>query len=115
MTDRSGMCRRIWWDDRVNARVLVGAAIGIVVLVNRARSRRLTPDRRVTALLETRHGNAIRELCRIDSAALATEEAQHLIGFRGADEIRNRSIAAKQETDRRLRAKGIDRLGGEAG
>jgi hypothetical protein len=76
---------------------------------------RLTPDRRVTMLLETRHGDAIREVFQIDPAALTAEEAQYLIGFRSADEIRNRSLAAKQETDRRLRAKGIDRMGGETG
>jgi orotate phosphoribosyltransferase len=92
-----------------------GTVVGVMILVNAARSGRLTPDRRVTALLEARHGDAIREVFQIDPAALTAEEAQYLVGFRSADEIRNRSLAAKQETDRRLRAKGIDRLGGEAG
>jgi hypothetical protein len=92
-----------------------GTAAGVVVLVNAARSGRLIPDRHMTALLETRHGDVIREVFQIDPAALTAEEAQYLVGFRSADEIRNRSLAAKQETHRRLRAKGIDRLGGETG
>ena len=92
-----------------------GAVAGVVVMVNAARSGRLVPERRVIAALEKRYGNAIREIFGIDPAALTAEEARYLIGFRSADEIRNRSLAAKQETDRRLRAKGIDRLGGAAG
>jgi hypothetical protein len=66
----------------------------------------------VTARLETRHGDAIREVFQIDPAALTAVQAQYLIGFHSANEIRNRSLAAKQATDRRLRAKGIDRMGG---
>ena len=92
-----------------------GAVAGLVVLVNAARSGRLTPPRRVTATLERRHGDAIREIFQIDAAALTAEEAQYLIGFRTVDEIRNRSFAARQETDRRLRARAVDRLGGETG
>ena len=69
----------------------------------------------VIAALEKRYGDAIREIFGIDPATLTAEEARYLIGFRSADEIRNRSLAAKQETDRRLRAKGIDRLGRAAG
>jgi len=92
-----------------------GAVAGLVVLVNAARSGRLTPVRRVTTLLERRHGDAIREILQIDPAALTAEEAQYFIGFRTADEIRNRSLTARQETDRRLRAKASDRLGGETG
>lgn len=91
------------------------AVAGLVVLVNAARSGLLTPAHRLTTLLERRHGDAIREILQIDPAALTAEEAQYLIGFRTADEIRNRSLAARQETDRRLRAKASDRLGGETG
>ena len=90
-----------------------GSVVGVVVLVNAARSGRLAPAARGTAMLERRYGDAIREIFQIAPAALTAEEAQYLIGFRTADEIRNRSLAAKQETDRRLRAKGIDWMGGE--
>jgi hypothetical protein len=115
MIGRSEMYRRIWWGDLTNVGVLVGVAIDIVVLVNPARSRWLKSDRRLPALMEARPGDTIREVFRLDPAALTAEEAQYLIGFRSADEIRNRSLAAKQETDRRLRAKGVDRMGSGAG
>jgi hypothetical protein len=75
----------------------------------------LKPTAQLTALLERRHGNAIRDIFKIDPAPLTAEEAQYLIGFRKSDEIRNRSLAAKQETDRRLRTRASHRLGGEAG
>jgi hypothetical protein len=92
-----------------------GAVAGLVVLVNAARSGRLKPAGRITALLERRYGDAIREIFQIDPAALTAEEAQYLIGFRTTDEIRNRSVTARQETNRRLRAKASDRLGRETG
>jgi hypothetical protein len=92
-----------------------GALAGVAVLVNAARSGRLTPAARVTAMLERRHGDTIRETFQIDPAAFTAEEAQYLIGFRTVDEIRNRSVAARQETNRRLRTKASHRLGGEAG
>jgi hypothetical protein len=92
-----------------------GVVAGVVVLANAARSGLLTAAVRVTALLERRHGDAIREIFQIAPAALTAEEAQYLIGFRTVDEIRNRSLTARQETDRRLRAKASHRLGGEAG
>jgi adenine/guanine phosphoribosyltransferase-like PRPP-binding protein len=92
-----------------------GAVAGVVVLTNAARSGRLIPARRITALLERRHGDAIRDIFQIDPAALTAEEAGYLVGFRTVDEIRNRSLKARQETDRRLRAKASHRLGDDAG
>jgi len=92
-----------------------GAVAGVVILVNAARSGQLAPPARITDLLERRHGDAIRNIFKVDPKALTAEDAQYLIGFRTVDEIRNRSVAAKQETDRRLRARASDRLGGEAG
>jgi hypothetical protein len=71
-----------------------GAVAGVAVLVNAARSGRLTPTTRLTTMLERRHGDAIREIFQIDSPALTAEEAQYLTGFRTFDEIRNRSVAA---------------------
>ncbi len=88
---------------------------GAVVIVNASRSGRIAADPRLLEQLEKRHGNAIREIFRISPAGLTADEARYLIGFRSADEIRNRSAKARQETDQRLRAKGIDRLGGKAG
>jgi hypothetical protein len=92
-----------------------GFVNGIVVMVNASRFDRLEPDPFVVAELEKRHADAIREVFGIVPAALTGAEARYLIGFRSADEIRNRSAKAKQETGRRLRAKGLGGLGDEAG
>jgi hypothetical protein len=58
-------------------------------------------------LLERRFGDEIRTIFGIEPAALTREEAQYLIGFRTADELRNRAAAAKQARVERLRSKGI--------
>jgi len=92
-----------------------GNVVGVMVLVNASRSGTLSPESKVVAELERRHGPTIREVFRVDPAALTAYEARYLLGFRSADEIRNRSTKAKQETDRRLRARGIDWMGGQAG
>lgn len=84
-----------------------GIVAGVLVLVNASRSNRLVADKKLTTKLEERFGDAIRELFRVDPAALTAEEAQYLIGFRTADELRNRSLKARQETSRRLGARGV--------
>jgi hypothetical protein len=84
-----------------------GVVVGVAAMVNAARSGRLIPDPAIIAELERRHGDAIRETFQIDPSALTAEEAGYLIGFRTADEFRNRSAKAKQETDWRLRARGV--------
>jgi hypothetical protein len=84
-----------------------GEIVGAVVLVNAARSGFIAPDPRVVRQLERRFGDAIRELFNIEPTALTGEEAGYLIGFRIADEIRNRSTKAKQETAHRLRTRGL--------
>lgn len=93
-----------------------GSVAGVVVMVNASRSGTLALDARVAAELEKRHGQVIREVFGVDPGALTADEGRYLLGFRTADEIRNRSAKAKQETDKRLRAKGFrGELGGEAG
>jgi hypothetical protein len=57
--------------------------------------------------LERRFGDEIRTTFGIEPTALTREEAQYLIGFRTADELRNRAAAAKQARVERLRSKGI--------
>ncbi len=86
-----------------------GWIVGAVVSVNAAQSGRLAPDRRLVTQLERRFGDVIRNLFRIAPAALTAEEAGYRIGFRSADEIRNRSIKARQETADRVRARGVRR------
>jgi hypothetical protein len=84
-----------------------GQVVGSVVLVNAARSGKVIPAPKTVELLERRFGDEIRTTFGIEPAALTREEAQYLIGFRTADELRNRAAAAKQARIERLRSKGI--------
>jgi len=59
--------------------------------------------------LEKRYDDEIEEIFGIIPGALTANEASYLIGFKSADEIRNRLAKARKETDRRLRSKGIER------
>lgn len=71
----------------------------------------LQPQKRVVKLLTERFGHEITKICGIEPGALTADEANYLIGFRSADEIRYRKAAAAKETTRRLRSKGILGLG----
>ncbi|WP_316664459.1 phosphoribosyltransferase [Ralstonia psammae] len=84
-----------------------GIVEGVVVLVNASRSGMLQPQKKVVRLLTERFGHEITEICGIEPSALTADEANYLVGFRTADEIRNRKAAAAKETTRRLRSKGI--------
>ena len=86
-----------------------GKIAHVVVLVNAGRSKRLRPDNALLRTLHRRYEHEIRSIFGIHTAALTANEAGYLIGFRHADEIRNRCAKAKEETNLRLRAKGIDR------
>ncbi len=86
-----------------------GVVLAVVVLGNAGRIKWLQPARKVIRELERRHGNEITEIFGIVPAALTANEANYLIGFRSADEIRNRLAKAKKETYLRLRSKGIER------
>jgi UDP-N-acetylmuramyl pentapeptide synthase len=54
--------------------------------------------------LEKRYENEIEEIFGIIPGALTANEANYLIGFKSADEIRNRLAKARKETDLRLRS-----------
>jgi hypothetical protein len=84
-----------------------GGIAGAVVIVNASRSGRLYPSQKTVRLLEGRFGNEIREIFGIEPSALTADEANYLIGFRSADEIRGRSAKAREETNLRLRTKGV--------
>ncbi|WP_176115256.1 phosphoribosyltransferase [Burkholderia cepacia] len=84
-----------------------GAVIGAVVLVNASRSGRLFPAKKTVSRLEKEYGNDIREIFDIEPAALTADEAQYLLGFRTAEEIRGRCAKARETTDQRLRSRGI--------
>lgn len=79
----------------------------VFVLVNAGRKKSLHPDKMTLKKLETRYANEINE---IFGSALTANEAQYLVGFRTADEIRNRVVKAEQEIYLRLRSKGVSNL-----
>ncbi len=80
---------------------------GVVVLVNAGRNKQLSPNPKNLKQLKQRFPNEIRDIFNIEIDALTANEASYLIGFRTADEIRNRVIKAREETNLRLRSKGI--------
>jgi len=86
-----------------------GIVSGVIVIVNAGRIKQFHPAYNVINKIEKRFGNEIREIFGIVPAALTANEANYLIGFRSADEIRNRIAKAKKETNLRLRSKGIER------
>ena len=86
-----------------------GIVSAVLVLVNAGRIRQLHPQKSIVRKIESRHGHEIEEILGIHPAALTANEASYLIGFRTPDEIRNRLVKAREETDRRLRSKGVKR------
>lgn len=86
-----------------------GLIARVLVLANAGRLKNLRPKANIIQQIESRHGLEIENILHITPSALTANEASYLIGFRTADEIRNRLAKAKQETDRRLRSKSIER------
>jgi hypothetical protein len=84
-----------------------GLVRDIAVIVNAGRNKSLTPDIKTLRILNERFGNEIIEIFGININALTANEAQYLVRFRSTDEIRNRLIKAKKESNLRLRSKGI--------
>jgi hypothetical protein len=84
-----------------------GLVRDIAVIVNAGRNKSLSPDIKTLRILNERFGNEIFEIFGININALTANEAQYLVGFRSTDEIRNRLIKAKKESNLRLRSKGI--------
>jgi hypothetical protein len=84
-----------------------GIVQDVAVIVNAGRNKSLIPDAKTLKILKQRYANEIIEIFGIHVDALTANEAQYLVGFRTADEIRNRLLKAKQKVDLRLRSKGI--------
>lgn len=84
-----------------------GIVSGVAVLANASRSGHLVAQPRVTRLVEGRLGAIVEEVFGIAPAALTRDESQYLIGFRDADEVRNRAAKARKARLDRLRARGI--------
>jgi hypothetical protein len=89
-----------------------GVVSDIAVLVNAGRNKSLSPDHQTLKILKERFANEIIEIFGIHIDALTANEAQYLVGFRTSDEIRNRCLKAKKESNLRLRSKGITGLFG---
>ena len=89
-----------------------GLVSNIAVMVNAGRNKTLSPDRKTLRILKERFANEIIEIFGINIDALTANEAQYLVGFRTADEIRNRCLKAKKESNLRLRSKGVAGLFG---
>ncbi|WP_217806030.1 hypothetical protein, partial [Halomonas sp. BC1] len=86
-----------------------GSVKGTIVLCNAGRSHDFLPEKKKLRLLHERFGDEIKNIFGIRTAALTANEADYLVGFRSADEIRNRLAKAEKETVERLRSKGIQR------
>jgi orotate phosphoribosyltransferase len=85
-----------------------GFVVGIVVLSNAGRRKNLRPEPKNLRQIVARHELEIEEILQIAPSALTANEADYLIGFRTADEIRNRLAKARKEINLRLRSKGIE-------
>jgi len=85
-----------------------GQVVSVVVLVNAGRIKQLRPKRNVIHKIEERFPHDIEKILGIIPSALTANEADYIIGFRSADEIRNRLAKARKETNLRLRSKGIE-------
>ncbi|MHB1573475.1 MAG: phosphoribosyltransferase [Acidithiobacillus sp.] len=86
-----------------------GEIAGSLVLTNAMRELTMGPAKQLVQKLEVRHGQPIRELFGIEPEALTASEAGYLIGFRSADELRNRAVKARQERSERFVVKSISR------
>lgn len=84
-----------------------GLVIAIVTLVNAGRNKLLRAEPKIIKKLQERYKNEILNIFGIQINALTANEAQYLIGFRTAGEIRNRLAKARKEIHLRLRSKGI--------
>lgn len=84
-----------------------GLIAGVVTLVNAGRLKSFRAEPKVIEKLQARYENEILNIFDIQPLALTANEAQYLVGFRTADEIRNRLAKARKEIHLRLRSKGI--------
>ena len=83
-----------------------GQVLGTILLANAGRSKEFKPANQHIRLLRERFGDEVRHIFGIHTSALTANEAGYLVGFRTADEIRNRCAKAEKETRLRLLSKG---------
>lgn len=85
-----------------------GVVKDMLLLVNAGRNQSIHPNKSQLRILNERYAHDIENIFGIAVDALTANEAGYLVGFRSADEIRNRLVKAKQEINLRLRSKGIE-------
>jgi hypothetical protein len=90
-----------------------GDVVGVVTLADASRAPTMVAPKRQTAEIESRYGQTVRDELHVDPRALTGAEAGYLIGFRNADELRNRVAAAAQAHAERVRQEGVRQ--GDAG
>lgn len=56
-------------------------------------------------LITERYDESIKDLFSIEPSALTYDEAHYLVGFKTADELRNRAIKAANERENRIASK----------
>ncbi len=71
-----------------------GHIVGVVTLANAGRDDKLSAPKHVTREIERRYGDEVRQRFGIYPAALTSNEAGYLIGFKHADELRARAAKA---------------------
>ena len=91
-----------------------GEVAGSLVLTNAMREPTMVVSKKLLRELEARYGQSIRDLFGIEPESLTASEAGYLIGFRTADELRNRAVKARQERDARILSKAVQRNEGSA-
>jgi len=86
-----------------------GRVEGSVLLTNATRTGSMQPKPATLTRLEKDYGQAIREEFGIEPQALTREESQYLLGFRTADELRNRAAKARDSRRERILSKSVPR------
>lgn len=84
-----------------------GQVVGSVTLASGSRSGELAPRPQIVRELERRFGDDIRSLFHTEPDALTRDEADYLIGFRSAAELRTRAAAASEARAQRGRREGV--------
>ena len=80
-----------------------------MTLANASRARQNAPHSVDVRIIEDRFGDVVRQELSIERSALTATEAQYLVGFRDADELRNRITKARRDQENRLAQAGIGR------
>lgn len=84
-----------------------GTVMGAIVLTNASRSGKLKANVKDLRLIKERYDESIKDLFSIEPSALTYDEALYLVGFKTADELRNRAVKAAHERKNRIASKKI--------